>query len=283
MKIWAHRGCSQTCPENTMTAFERAVRLKGLTGIELDIQLTRDGELVVIHDERIDRTTDGFGFVRDYTLKELRTFHIHTGEERAERIPTIDEVFDLLEEPFRRGFRLNIELKNSIYPYPGMEEKILKLVHERGIGKNIVFSSFYARSLTILHALDPEAECGILDTKISDCLYKAKGLGFVQALHPFWRGMDLEAKELSAELAVLQNVIPDIEPSELSAEIAALQDSGPGANHETNFPVRAWLTGHLYPEKPTGGRLDLASLKAQGITDLFLNEPEAYLGSLSDP
>lgn len=61
MKIWAHRGCSQRYPENTMLAFEKAAELKGLTGIELDIQLTKDGEIVVIHDERVDRTTEGTG------------------------------------------------------------------------------------------------------------------------------------------------------------------------------------------------------------------------------
>ena len=64
MKIWAHRGCSQRYPENTMLAFEKAAELKGLTGIELDIQLTKDGEIVVIHDERVDRTTEGTGYVR---------------------------------------------------------------------------------------------------------------------------------------------------------------------------------------------------------------------------
>lgn len=67
MKIWAHRGCSQRYPENTLLAFENAARLNGLIGIELDIQLTRDGELVVIHDERVDRTTEGSGYVREYT------------------------------------------------------------------------------------------------------------------------------------------------------------------------------------------------------------------------
>ena len=85
MKIWAHRGCSQRYPENTVTAFRKAAELydRGLTGIELDVQLTKDEEIVVIHDERIDRTTDGYGLVRDYTLSELGTFHIHTGS--AER------------------------------------------------------------------------------------------------------------------------------------------------------------------------------------------------------
>ena len=103
MKLWAHRGCSLRYPENTLTSFEKAAELfeKGLAGIELDIQMTRDGQIVVIHDERIDRTTDGFGFVRDYSLAELKTFHIHTGEEKPEYIPAIDEVLDLLEEKLK--------------------------------------------------------------------------------------------------------------------------------------------------------------------------------------
>ena len=70
MKIWAHRGCSQRYPENTLLAFEKAMDIPGLAGIELDIQMTRDGELVVIHDERVDRTTDGSGELRNFTMKE---------------------------------------------------------------------------------------------------------------------------------------------------------------------------------------------------------------------
>ena len=70
MRLWAHRGCSQMYPENTLLAFEKAAAIHGLTGIELDIQMTKDGELVVVHDERVDRTTEGIGFVRDYTLRE---------------------------------------------------------------------------------------------------------------------------------------------------------------------------------------------------------------------
>lgn len=70
MKLWAHRGCSQRYPENTLLAFEKAAAVKGLTGIELDIQLTKDGEMVVIHDERVDRTTEGIGFVRDSRFRK---------------------------------------------------------------------------------------------------------------------------------------------------------------------------------------------------------------------
>lgn len=241
MKIWAHRGCSQRYPENTLLAFEKAVGLQELIGIELDIQLTKDGEIVVIHDERVDRTTEGIGFVRDYTLAELKRLHIYADVNPTQTIPTMEEVFDLLENRLKNGFKLNIELKNSVYLYEGMEEKIVDLVHKRGLQDSIVYSTFYAKSLTKLKEIDPKASLAILDVKASDCLYKLKGGCGAVALHPFWRGMDLSKEELEG------------------------------------ICVRAWMSGHLYPEKPTGNKLDFKPLKEIGITDIILNEPEAYV------
>ena len=272
MNIWAHRGCSQMYPENTLTSFEKAMNIPHLAGIELDIQLTRDGELVVIHDERVDRTTDGYGYVRDFTLSELKNLHIYTGTDKVEHIPTMREVFELLapvllkykkgEDPAASsGIRLNIELKNSIFPYPGMETKIVDMVREFEVQDAIVYSTFYADSLTRVHELDPEAELGVLDDKVSDCLYKAMGLerrfaeleerrddeagqkapSFSFALHPHGRKMDIEDYMYSGRT------------------------------------VRAWFTGHLYPEKPSGNKLDIFKYETMGITDVFLNEPEKYL------
>ena len=93
MKVIAHRGYSGRYPENTMLAFEKAVEA-GCDAIEMDVQLTKDGEVVVIHDERIDRTTDGTGFVKDYTAGELQRFNAaklfpHITE--FQHIPTFDE------------------------------------------------------------------------------------------------------------------------------------------------------------------------------------------------
>lgn len=241
MNIWAHRGCSQMYPENTLLAFEKAVGIPGLTGIELDIQLTKDGVLVVCHDERVDRTTDGNGELRLYTLSELKRFRVDAGNGRYEQIPTMEEVLGLLKDYLKQGLKLNIELKNSIFPYEGMEKKIVDLVYKYGVQNSIIYSSFYALSLERIKQLDPDAQTGILDTKVSDCLYKLKGGCGADALHPFWRGMDIPKEELKG------------------------------------VPVRAWLAGHLYPEKPTGNRLDLEVLETQGITDVFLNEPERYL------
>lgn len=242
MKIWAHRGCSQRYPENTLLAFEKAAGIKGLTGIELDIQITRDGHMVVCHDEKVDRTTDGTGEIRNYTLAELKKLKIDAGDGVYERIPTIEEVLDLLEDKMRSGMKLNIELKNSKIPYKGMEQKIVELIHNRGLQESVVYSTFSALSLEQLHRIDEQAELGILDRKVSDCLYKLKGGCGAVALHPYWQGIDLPAERIR------------------------------------EYTVRAWFSGHLYPEKPTGTKLDLELLENRGITDVFLNEPEVYLG-----
>ena len=242
MKIWAHRGCSQRYPENTLLAFEKAAGIKGLTGIELDIQLTRDGHMVVCHDEKVDRTTDGTGYVRDYTLAELKDLRIDAGINLVQQIPTMEEVLDLIEDKMRSGMKLNIELKNSKIPYEGMEQKIVDLIHNRGLQESVVYSTFSALSLEKLHRIDEQAELGILDRKVSDCLYKLKGGCGAVALHPYWQCIDLPAERIR------------------------------------EYTVRAWLSGHLYPEKPTGTKLDLKLLENQGITDVFLNEPEVYLG-----
>lgn len=241
MKIWAHRGCSQMYPENTLLAFRKAVEIEGLVGIELDIQLTKDGYLVVCHDERVDRTTDGIGEVRQFTLAELRKLRISAGDWGYEQIPVMEEVLELLEDRLKDGLKLNVELKNGVFPYKGMEEKIVELVHRFGMQDRVIYSSFYALSLERIKKLDSHAETGILDAKVSDCLYKLKGNCGAKALHPYWRGMDVPKDMVDG------------------------------------YPVRAWFTGHLYPEKPTGNRLDLEMLEQWGITDVFLNEPERYL------
>ncbi len=241
MKIWAHRGCSQRYPENTLLAFGKAAEIDGLTGIELDIQLTRDGHLVVCHDERVDRTTDGIGEIRQYTLRELKKLRIDAGNGKKEQVPRMEEVFDLLGNRLKSGLKLNIELKNSIFPYEEMEKRIIDLVHSYGLQDSVIYSSFYAQSLERIKALDASAETGILDTKVSDCLYKLKGGCGAEALHPYWRGIDLSIEKIKG------------------------------------YTVRAWFSGHLYPEKPTGNKLNLAALEKQGITDVFLNGPEIYL------
>lgn len=116
IKIWAHRGAGgwdkQYAPENTMPAFRKAVEM-GADGIELDVQFSRDGEIVICHDETIDRTSNGEGPVRAYTLFELQAFNfcsVHK-EFGFVKIPTLREFLTFMRE---NDFLLNIELKTGV-------------------------------------------------------------------------------------------------------------------------------------------------------------------------
>ena len=124
-KVWAHRGASAYAPENTLEAFRLGAE-QGADGVELDVQLSKDGELVVIHDETIDRVSGGHGYVRDYTLEELRKLQFNKThpEYQDVRIPTLGEVYDLLKP---LGLEINVEIKTGIYFYPGIEEKLYLL------------------------------------------------------------------------------------------------------------------------------------------------------------
>lgn len=183
-EIWAHRGASAYAPENTLPAFELALD-QGAQGIEMDVQRTADGHLVVVHDETIGRTSNGFGRVVDMTLEELRRCDFSNGfiGHRNVRIPTLTEVLELMQPT---DATLNVELKNSIELYPGMELEAAALVMEAGMTDQVLFSSFNHPSLANLRGIVPPSQIGVL---YSDALYNpwqyAHWLG-AGALHPNW-------------------------------------------------------------------------------------------------
>lgn len=146
MEIWAHRGASARQPENTIAAFAAAMEA-GADGVELDVQLTSDGVPVVIHDETVDRTHDGTGTVSSFTLAQLQKLKSKIkpkGDPMVTRIPTLAEVLDLLAT----GSQLiNVELKNTVEPYKGLEKKVLTAVAERKLSRRVVLSSFNHYSL----------------------------------------------------------------------------------------------------------------------------------------
>ena len=180
--VWAHRGASGYAPENTLPAFAMAADMHA-DGVELDIQLTKDGEIVVCHDERVDRTSNAKGNIRDFTLDELKKLDFSNGKLAYEgvQIPTMREVCDLLKPT---GLTINIELKTGEYFYPSIEEKIVKLIHECGMEKKVIYSSFNHYSIRKIQELDPEAETAFLyeDGFIDMPAYGEK-YG-VKALHP---------------------------------------------------------------------------------------------------
>ena len=182
VKIFAHRGASGYAPENTLAAF-RLAEEQGSDGVELDVQLTKDGEVVVIHDEKIDRTSTGTGFVRDYTLEELKkfSFHNHMEAYEGETIPTLEEVLNLLKPG---KMEVNIELKTGIFWYPEIEEKTMEIVKTTGMEDRVIYSSFNHYSIQEVRRLNPEAETAYLyGDVILDVEKYAAGTG-VQGLHP---------------------------------------------------------------------------------------------------
>lgn len=183
-KIFAHRGSRINRPENTLIAFEEALRV-GVDGIELDVQLTKDGEIVVIHDETVDRTTSGKGYVGDMTLAELKQLDAGSWFDEMyadQTIPTLEEVFELLVAHEFTGC-LNIELKTTERRYKGIERAVYHLVESRNWGFEVVYSSFSLRSLYQLHRLDRTREVAYLVTKHPVLVWIGSVLPFITSLH----------------------------------------------------------------------------------------------------
>lgn len=174
--VWAHRGASGSAPENTLAAFRLAVA-QGADGVEFDVQLTRDGEVVVIHDETVDRTTNGTGGVVDIDLAALQ--RLDAGE--GETIPTLAQVLDLLRPT---SLMINIELKNTVEPYPGLEDKVLGLVGERGLEDRVIYSSFNHYSVQALARQGLPTGLLFSEPIVEPWLY-AQHVG-ARAIHPYW-------------------------------------------------------------------------------------------------
>ena len=187
--IYAHRGASGYVPENTLEAFRLAVEM-GADGIELDVHLSKDGEVVVIHDHKVDRTTNGTGYVRDMTLEQLKQLDASNGMEnyKGVKIPTLAEVYDLLRDT---NLTVNVEVKTDEVMYEGIEEKCLALEKEKGMVGRTIYSSFNHYTIANFRRLDPEAKTGLL---YMSGLYEPWGyakLCKAQYIHPFFPSLML--------------------------------------------------------------------------------------------
>jgi Glycerophosphoryl diester phosphodiesterase len=164
--VIAHRGASAYCPENTLVSFERAIAL-GADMIELDVQLTRDGEVVVFHDEKLTRCMNGKGRITDYTLAELKKLDAgiwFNKEYEGTRIPTLAEVLSLC----KNKVAVNIEIKTGAVDENirnGIEEKCLKIVDQGGMREHMVFSSFDPRAIRHLKEIDRTVAAAVLFEK----------------------------------------------------------------------------------------------------------------------
>ena len=172
--IWAHRGASADAPENTLAAFQRAYEL-GADGVELDVQLTADGRVVCLHDETLDRTTSGSGPLARHTLDEVRELDASYGN------------LAFATELGPTGMTVNVELKNSVEPYPGLEQAVLALVEEAGMADRVVYSTFNHISATALARSSQPSRVGLLfEDVLAEPWHYADHLG-VRALNPNWK------------------------------------------------------------------------------------------------
>lgn len=183
--ILAHRGASVEAPENTLAAFELALE-QGAHGVELDAKLTIDGEVVVIHDPTVDRTTQGRGRVSQLTLaalQELDAGSFFSEKYSGEKIPTLARVFEAIGD---RAL-INVELTNYKTPRDGLANKVCGLVKRFGLEERILFSSFLPSNLKRTRSLLPGIPRGLLALDGWPGWW-ARSFGFnfgdYQALHP---------------------------------------------------------------------------------------------------
>lgn len=212
--IFAHRGMSGHAPENTMAAFRMAVEL-GCKAIELDVQLTADGEVVICHDETVDRTTNGTGLLHTYSLSELQKLDAGRWfDERfaGERIPTLEEALTFFKHA---DVTVNIELKNIPIPYAGIEKKVVELVNRYAMRERVIISSFDHLCLQRVAAIDPFVRLGVLlgDRLVHPWRY-VRILPFsVYSIHPHYSFVDeayiIESHKLGYK--VIAYTIDDVE------------------------------------------------------------------------
>lgn len=242
-KIWANRGCCTLYPENTLEAFRAAAELDGITGIELDIQLTSDGEMVVFHDENLRRVTHIDRNVRGCTLAEIKNIAIPANDGKYCSIPTLEEVLVMMK-PYceSRGILINIELKTSIIRYDGIESKAYEIVRKYGMEQYIVWSSFLAESVDIIKKIDRDAKTAVLAMSIEECISMARDTA-ADALYPYIGGL-----------------------------VYALPQDMQG------MPVRAWNGDEpFFNDGRPLKEAHLEEYRYYGATDIFTNIPERYV------
>lgn len=240
-QVFAHRGAKAVAPENTIPAFAKALEM-GVAGIELDVHCSKDGKLVVIHDESLERTTTGTGSVSAYTAAELAKVDagtpFHT-DFAGTGIPTLDDVFDLVGD----RCLVNVEVKTADPLGGNQVEPLLEMIKARGLYDQVIVSSFNPISLIKIRHLDPNVRLGLLYyLPLPNWLRNAWFTPIMQpeALHPHfslvnekhmawanehgcdvnsWTINDVEEAQRLAALGV--NVIMSDVPDQIMAALAA--------------------------------------------------------------
>lgn len=188
-QIQAHRGASAAAPENTMAAFELAGRM-GADGVELDVHLTADDKIVVIHDNTVDRTSDGTGAVRELPFARLRELDISMGRPgfAGARIPTLEEVYEFIRPT---GMTVNVEIKENAYDHGFLIlPQLLRLTERYGLADRVVYSSFNHYVLRELKQKLPSAETAILYSAALVDVWQYAAMVPADGIHPNFAALE---------------------------------------------------------------------------------------------
>ncbi|WP_312981404.1 glycerophosphodiester phosphodiesterase family protein [Leuconostoc falkenbergense] len=184
-EIIAHRGYRLVAPENTLPAFEAALAFHP-DMLEMDVHRTLDGKLVVIHDEKVDRTTNGTGYVKDLKLAEIKALDAGSYKEPKISNVTVPTLFEFLtflkEQQFNQT--LLLEVKTDHVTYPGIESEILDMVEIFKPNYPIIYQSFNLESLKIIRKLKPDAEIAALVFWVTPKVLWLKFRGVFDYIHP---------------------------------------------------------------------------------------------------
>ena len=234
--IFAHRGASAHAPENTIPSFELAI-VQGADAIELDAKLTADGQIVVLHDATVDRTTEGAGRLAQKNLADLRSLDagsFFSEQFRGVQIPTLEEVFEAVG---KRIF-INVELTNYAAPRDALVEKVCALVKKHALEKSVIFSSFLPSNLRQAERFLPEVPRGLL------------ALGG-------WMGTWARSFGFSfGEYAALHPYLTDVNAQQVSRV------------HRLKRRIHVWTVNQ--PE-------DIERLNAWGVDGIFTDDPQLAL------
>ncbi len=222
--IIAHRGASGHAPENTLAAFNLALEHQA-DGIELDVMLSKDLQVVVIHDDTVDRTTNGSGRVREMSLEALRSLDAGSGE----RIPTLKEVLDT----FGDRCLINIELKNYATPFDALPIIVAKMLRNDGCPEKVLISSFNPFNFKRFRRHCPGVKQGLL-TIPNKANHWLRRLFKYDAVHPYYEDVDRELV-LSAKKRLQQVNVWTVDNPDQIRRLAALDVD----SLITNYPREA--------------------------------------------
>ena len=211
IKVTGHRGAAGLEPENTLRSIRRAIDL-GVDRVEVDVRVTRDGRLVVIHDETVDRTTNGHGYVNELTLDEIRKLNAGKGE----KVPTLEEVLEIT----KGKVELQIELK-----VPEATGSTLRLIEKENAEGEVIITSFIHDLLRRVHDFNPELRTGALFFNVEgDICRKALNV-YSKAVHVYYRNVDAELVRHAHEMGLEIEVWNPDEPKEMMRMIKLGVDS----------------------------------------------------------